>query len=118
MLHRRRSHPGFTLVEMLVVIAIIGVLAAILVPTVFSAMQRAKVARITLEEGNIDAALESYKQKYNDYPPDFSSRNVVIQHLAKAFPNISAQEATTVTNIFWINLYASLKTINSIINFL
>ena len=103
MLHRRRHHhPGFTLVEMLVVIAIIGILAAILVPTVFSALQRAKVARITLEESNIDAAFESYKQKYNDYPPDFSDRNVVLRHLQKAFPRMSQQEYGVITNCFWL----------------
>ncbi|MCH2123224.1 MAG: type II secretion system GspH family protein [Pirellulaceae bacterium] len=100
---RKATAAGFTLVEMLVVIAIIGVLVSLLIPTIGTALRNAKNARIVLDINQLASALETYKQTYGDYPPDFSSRNVVIQHLAKAFPNISAQEATTVTNIFWVN---------------
>lgn len=48
-----RSHKGFTLVEMVVVIAIIGVLAAILVP---SLMTYIKKARLKTANGNAKTA--------------------------------------------------------------
>ena len=41
-----RQRRAFTLVEMIVVMAIIGVLAAILIPTLRAAMVRAKVTAI------------------------------------------------------------------------
>lgn len=64
--------PGFTLVELLVVIAIISVLAALLIPAVWVSIRKAKTARIGLEMAAIQKALESYKNKTGEYPPDFS----------------------------------------------
>ena len=71
-LSRNPKQTGFTLVELLVVISIITVLAALLVPAVYYSIQTAKRARIGLEIANISKALESYKQAYGEYPPDFS----------------------------------------------
>ena len=102
MLYRQPGRPGFTLVEMLVVITIIGILAAILVPTILIAMNRAKVGRITLEESQLDAAIESYKQKYNDSPPDFSDRDLVIRHLRMAFPRMAPAEWNVIVSTFWL----------------
>jgi prepilin-type N-terminal cleavage/methylation domain-containing protein len=88
-----RRH-GFTLVELLVAIAIIGVLAAIAVPTAYRAYLRAKIAAQKIEVTNISTAIEQYKQKFGDYPPDGSSWAVVERHLRKAFPRMVSTELT------------------------
>ena len=69
---QRSRRTGFTLVELLVVISIITVLAALLVPAVYFAIQKAKEGRIALELANIEKALEGYKLQYGEYPPDFA----------------------------------------------
>ncbi|MGC9316938.1 MAG: type II secretion system protein [Armatimonadota bacterium] len=60
---------GFTLVEMLVVIAIIVVLVAILVPTIQSARYNAVMTQCQTQLTNLVQALENYKRRYNYYPP-------------------------------------------------
>jgi prepilin-type N-terminal cleavage/methylation domain-containing protein len=87
-----RRRPAFTLVEMIVVMAIIGVLAAILIPTLRAAMVRAKVTAIAGDLANLDAALNQFKEKYGNYPPDFSNANVLTRHVQKAWPRATANE--------------------------
>jgi prepilin-type N-terminal cleavage/methylation domain-containing protein len=79
---------GFTLIELLIAIAIIGILVAIAVPTAFVALRRAKIGAMKLELTNLGIALEEYRQKYGDYPPDGSDVSLVERHLRKAFPRI------------------------------
>lgn len=66
---RRRTGSGFTLVELLVVITIIGILVGLLVPVVWSAVGRANDARVAGEINTLAQALASLKNKYQDYPP-------------------------------------------------
>ena len=65
----RRRRTGFTLVELLVVITIIGILIALLVPTIGGAVQRANEARVAGDINTQGAALNNFKTKYGDYPP-------------------------------------------------
>ncbi len=63
----RRS---FTLIELLIVVAIIGILAGIAVPNFLNAQIRAKVARVQAELRTLRTAIESYHIDNNHYPPD------------------------------------------------
>jgi type II secretion system protein G len=79
---------GFTLVEMLVVIGIIAVLAALLLPAVMSAITRARNAVIALEVKQLDTAIEAYRLEKGDYPPNFRDETALTRHLAKCYPRI------------------------------
>ena len=59
---------AFTLIELLIVVAIIGILAAIAVPNFLNAQVRAKVARAEGDHRSIATALETYRLDYNMYP--------------------------------------------------
>lgn len=62
----RRS--AFTLIELLIVVAIIAILAAIAVPNFLSAQTRAKVSRAKSDHRTISTGLESYYVDWNRYP--------------------------------------------------
>jgi len=61
---------SFTLIELLIVVAIIGVLAAIAVPNFLNAQIRAKIARVQADMRNLGTAVEMYHTDYNAYPCD------------------------------------------------
>ncbi|MFH1741976.1 MAG: prepilin-type N-terminal cleavage/methylation domain-containing protein [bacterium] len=66
----RTCSKAFTLIELLIVVAIIGILAAIAVPNFLNAQTRAKVARVKADLRSLGTALESYYLDNNDYPVD------------------------------------------------
>ena len=86
---------GFTLVEMLVVIAIIAMLAGLVTGAAVMARIYAKRAVLTMEIKQLDMACQMYKEKFGEYPPDFSDvtapgQAIIMRHLAKAFPRYQA----------------------------
>jgi len=66
---RWRTQQGFTLIELLVVVGILGVLMALLVPSLAEARLKAKVAKTRAELHAVCTALESYFSEHNDHPP-------------------------------------------------
>jgi general secretion pathway protein G len=66
---RPRPTTGFTLVEVLLVIVIIGILAGLLLPAIGAAVRRAREATSSAEINQLAQALADFKSKYGDYPP-------------------------------------------------
>lgn len=92
-MRRAWARAGFTLVEMLVVIAIIGMLMALVSVAVWKALERAKITKIVVEIGQLQTAIQSYKEKHLQYPPCMAEINVVnrkvhfMRHVQVAFTN-------------------------------
>lgn len=59
---------AFTLIELLIVVAIIAILAAIAVPNFLEAQVRSKVSRVKSDMRSIATALEAYAVDYSKYP--------------------------------------------------
>ena len=80
---------AFTLIELLIVVAIIAILAAIAVPNFLEAQVRAKVSRVKADLRTIATGLESYAVDYNRYPPNDGAYNVVSIQLSTPIAYIS-----------------------------
>ena len=63
-----KSRNAFTLIELLIVVAIIGILAAIAIPNFLMAQIRAKVSRAQADMRTIETGLALYQVDNNVYP--------------------------------------------------
>lgn len=66
--------PGFTLIEMVVVVVIIAVLAGFLLPAVNRARHRAKVLDMDNTAETLANAIRSYHHEYSQWPMQDPSR--------------------------------------------
>ncbi|WCJ61058.1 type II secretion system protein [Fontisphaera persica] len=78
---RQVQAGGFTLVEILMVLAIIGVLAAIALTILPVAKDRSLRSRAETQLRQIEAAIEAYHAKHGLYPPDNPGGNTAVHQL-------------------------------------
>ncbi len=82
-----RAKRGFTLVELLVVIAIIVLLAGLSLGAITAVRASFERSASKFEIQALDDAIEKYRTKTGDYPPDGSNWTVTERHIRKAYPN-------------------------------
>jgi prepilin-type N-terminal cleavage/methylation domain-containing protein len=74
---RRQAARGFTLIEMIGVLAVIAILAALLIPKVFSAIAQARVNGVTVSTDTIKTALVDHYGKYGNFDQLFGTNAAV-----------------------------------------
>jgi type II secretion system protein G len=63
-----RSRKGLTLIELLIVVIILGALAAIAIPRISTSATTAKSNACKTNVDTLNTALEMYKMDHTDYP--------------------------------------------------
>jgi prepilin-type N-terminal cleavage/methylation domain-containing protein len=75
---RSRRPAAFTLIELMVSVAIIALILGILLPVLVGARKKALRTRMAMDLQNISQALEAYRQDFYDYPRiDYTAANPI-----------------------------------------
>lgn len=86
----RNRDGGFTLLELLIVISIIAMLAAITVFGTRKALETAKASSIKMQISQLEMALDRYKDKVGEYPPDdFTNIDSIRRHIKRRWPRLN-----------------------------
>ena len=103
-MHNRKTSNGFTLVEILIVVAIIGILAAVAVPAYFNHVLRTRQAEAYHNLLDIKAAQEMFYAQYNKYGSPLSDgdtfTNLLSFDLGDSIYYSYLISASTITNTF------------------
>jgi len=70
---QRRARAGFSLVELMVVIVILGLLATVVVLNVLPARDRAMVEKAGVDVAMLESAIDTYRLDNLTYPPSLEA---------------------------------------------
>ena len=100
---RMKGNSGFTLLELLTVIAIMIILAGILVPTVGMVRQKAKAARAQADIESLCVALKMYEADFGVFP------NIDQDNDANGFKALLGNELTGPGGVGKVGPYMEFK---------
>jgi prepilin-type N-terminal cleavage/methylation domain-containing protein len=99
MKHSRQK--GFTLVEMMIAIAIIAMLAAIAVPAAVRAANRAQTVALINELRSTSEAFQMYAQEHNTWPPSAATFGVIPTGMNMYMPKKSTWTSSAPLGGLW-----------------
>ena len=81
------TQRGFTLIEIMVVVVIIGILSAILAPTVIEKIDRARIEAARTDLRTIEMALKYYRMDNHAYPDTSMGLEALVVEPPGSLPN-------------------------------
>lgn len=109
----RHNHRGFTLIELMVVIVILGILAGLIVPRIMGRPEEARRMKAKVQVESIETALKLYKLDNGNYPTTEQGLEALVQapevgQLARAWREGGYLEKGKVPQDPWGNEYVYL----------
>jgi type IV pilus assembly protein PilA len=95
----RTDKKGFTLIELMIVVAIIGILAAIAIPAYSTYSKKAKVGEVTNAMGAVgNTCIESFQSSGN-YPDGITSMALIASSMGITIPGTYVQDPCSITRV-------------------
>ena len=92
------GHKAFTLVELLIVVIILGILAAVVIPQFSDASEDARLSSLTTNLQTIRGQIELYHIQYGVYPPEATFGTVMTTKGATFGPCLQSVPNNPYTN--------------------
>ena len=120
-MQKKKSNKGFTLLELLIALAILAIIAAILIPNFFATTDRARLRSDIQSARVIQSAIELYRAEQGSAPAG-DSIEVILQRLVNAdfisardtTPQTQGAEWAQVDNLVMVNISASPTSVHNI----
>ena len=97
---RRQGKSGFTLVEILIVVIILGILAAIVIPQFTNASTNARAASVTSQLQTLRSQVQLFKLQHNDSLPTLIGTSPACWGQLLSKTNITGTVDTTATGLY------------------
>jgi len=90
---------GFTLIEVMVVVVILGILAAIVVPRIMDNPDKARIARVKTDIRSLSSALELYRLDNFAYPTTDQGLEALVTRPADLGENTNWKQGGYIGNV-------------------
>jgi general secretion pathway protein G len=100
-----QAKRGFTLVEILIVVVILGILAAIVIPQFTQASTEAKTNSLASDLQTLRSQIELFKVQHNDTPPALATFNDQMVYCSDIAGNVVAPVSKARSGVFQFGPY-------------
>ena len=76
---RLRRQRGFTLIEIMVVVIILGILVSLIAPNIFGVLDDAEATATKVQIRNLQVALDTYRMNHSRYPTTDEGLDILLK---------------------------------------